>query len=167
MKAEHKRNALLRLKTVRGHLDGVMAMVEREDYCPDLMKQIAALQASLEKVNRVLLQNHLETCVTEAIAAGSGDAKIAELLEALRYTSALTDLRERFDPVPLPSPATFNAPAPPAHRRDAGTPTAAPESAAGSAETGPSAPRARAVAARPTAATSPARPPRRRPDAPR
>ena len=126
MKPDHKRDALLRLKTVRGHLDGVIAMVEREDYCPDLMKQVAALQASLEKVNRVLLQNHLETCVTEAIAAGSGDAKIAELLEALRYTSALTDLRERFDPVPLPAaagatplprPAGTTAPAPPAHHR--------------------------------------------------
>ena len=93
MKPDHKRDALLRLKTVRGHLDGVIAMVDREDYCPDLMKQVAALQASLERVNRVLLQNHLETCVTEAITAGSGDAKIAELLEALRYTSALTDLR--------------------------------------------------------------------------
>ena len=54
MKPDHKRDALLRLKTVRGHLDGVMAMVEREDYCPDLMKQVAALQASLERVNRVL-----------------------------------------------------------------------------------------------------------------
>jgi DNA-binding FrmR family transcriptional regulator len=125
MKPDHKRDALLRLKTVRGHLDGVIAMVEREDYCPDLMKQVAALQASLEKVNRVLLQNHLETCVTEAIAAGSGDAKIAELLVALRYTSALTDLRERFDPVPLPAadsaplprPAGTAGPAPPAHQR--------------------------------------------------
>jgi len=132
MKPEHKRDALLRLKTVRGHLDGVVAMVEREEYCPDLMKQVAALQASLEKVNRVLLQNHLETCVTEAITAGSGDAKIAELLEALRYTSALTDLRERFDPVPLPvadaaplpRPAVSTAPAPPAHQR--GGPGAAP-----------------------------------------
>jgi DNA-binding FrmR family transcriptional regulator len=104
MKPEHKRDALLRLKTVRGHLDGVLAMVEREDYCPDLMKQIAALQASLEKVNRVLLQNHLETCVTEAIASGGGQQKIADLLEALRFTGALTDLRERFDPLPLPAP---------------------------------------------------------------
>ena len=123
MKPDHKRDALLRLKTVRGHLDGVIAMVEREDYCPDLMKQVAALQASLEKVNRVLLQNHLETCVTEAIAAGSGDAKIAELLEALRYTSALTDLRERFDPVPLPAAAgatpcpARRGPPPPRRRR--------------------------------------------------
>jgi DNA-binding FrmR family transcriptional regulator len=113
MKPEHKRDALLRLKTVRGHLDGLLAMVEREDYCPDLMKQVAALQASLEKVNRVLLQNHLETCVTEAIASGGGEQKIAELLDALRFTGALTDLRGRFDALPLPAePRPDPAPAP-------------------------------------------------------
>ena len=98
---EHKRDALLRLKTVRGHMDAVLDMVDRELYCPDLMKQVAALQASLEKVNRVLLQNHLETCVTEAIRSGSGDAKIRELLEALRFNGSLTDFRDRADPLPI------------------------------------------------------------------
>jgi len=102
---EHKRDALLRLKTVRGHLDGVIGMVEQEVYCPDLMKQVAALQASLEKVNRVLLQNHLETCVTEAIQAGGGAEKIRELIEALRYNASLTDFRDRAQPLPLPSEA--------------------------------------------------------------
>jgi DNA-binding FrmR family transcriptional regulator len=48
--ASHKREALQRLKTVRGHIDGVIGMVEDEAYCPDVMKQVAALQASLEKV---------------------------------------------------------------------------------------------------------------------
>jgi DNA-binding FrmR family transcriptional regulator len=90
----HKRDALLRLKTVRGHLDGVIGMVEREVYCPDLMKQVSALQASLEKVNRILLENHLETCVTEAIQAGGGQEKIRELIEALRYNNSLTTFRE-------------------------------------------------------------------------
>jgi DNA-binding FrmR family transcriptional regulator len=102
---QHKREALLRLKTVRGHLDGVIGMVEQEVYCPDLMKQVAAMQASLEKVNRVLLQNHLETCVTEAIQAGGGQEKIAELLEALRYNASLTDFRDRAEPLPLPDDA--------------------------------------------------------------
>lgn len=100
MNQEHKRDALLRLKTVRGHLDGVIRMVEDEVYCPDLMKQVAAAQASLERVNRVLLQNHLETCVTEAIQAGGGKAKIAELIDALRFNGGLTDFRERVAPVP-------------------------------------------------------------------
>src|ERR1700739_1934391 len=99
MNAEHKRDALLRLKTVRGHLDGIVRMVEAATYCPELMKQVAAAQASLERVNRILLQNHLETCVTEAIQAGGGTAKIAELIDALRYNGSLTDFRERAEPL--------------------------------------------------------------------
>jgi CsoR family transcriptional regulator, copper-sensing transcriptional repressor len=99
--ASYKREALLRLKTVRGHVDGVIGMVEDEVYCPDLMKQVAALQASLEKVNRVLLRNHLETCVSEAIRTGQGQEKITELMEALPYNSGLTDFRHQAAPLPL------------------------------------------------------------------
>ena len=106
MDAAHKRDVLLRLKTVRGHLDGVIRLVEAEAYCPDLMKQVAAAQASLERVNRILLQNHLETCVTEAIRAGGGSAKIAELIDALRYNGSLTDFRERAEPLTSPSSDT-------------------------------------------------------------
>jgi CsoR family transcriptional regulator, copper-sensing transcriptional repressor len=103
LNAGHKRDALLRLKTVRGHLDGIIRMVEAETYCPELMKQVAAAQASLERVNRILLQNHLETCVTEAIQAGGGSAKIAELIDALRFNGSLTDFRERAEPLANPS----------------------------------------------------------------
>lgn len=99
MNPDRKKDALLRLKTVRGHLDGVIRMVEAEAYCPELMKQVAAAQASLERVNRILLQNHLETCVTEAIQAGGGSAKITELIEALRFNGSLTDFRERAEPL--------------------------------------------------------------------
>lgn len=95
----YKRDVLLRLKTVRGHLDAVIAMVEREEYCPEVMKQVGAVQASLEKANRVLLANHLETCVSDAIRQGSGQDKIAELLEALPYSSALTDFRYQAEPL--------------------------------------------------------------------
>ena len=55
MQPEHKQSALNRLKTVRGHLDAVIGMVEEERYCPDIMKQVSALQGSLEKVNRLLI----------------------------------------------------------------------------------------------------------------
>ena len=105
MNTAHKRDALQRLKTVRGHLDGVIRLVEAEAYCPDLMKQVAAAQASLERVNRILLQNHLETCVTDAIQAGGGSAKIAELIDALRYNGSLTDFRERAEPLASPPSA--------------------------------------------------------------
>jgi len=99
--ASYQREALLRLKTVRGHIDGVIGMVGDEVYCPDVMKQVAALQASLEKVNRVLLRNHLETCVSEAIRTGQGQEKIAELMEALPFSSGLTDFRHQAAPLPM------------------------------------------------------------------
>ena len=73
-----------------GHLDGVIAMVEDERYCPEIMKQVSALQASLERVNRVLLQNHLETCVSEAVAEGRTAEIVDELLETMKYTAAVT-----------------------------------------------------------------------------
>ena len=90
MKDEHKKAALNRLKTVRGHLDAVLGMVEDERYCPDIMKQVSALQGSLEKVNRVLLQNHVETCVLHAVEEGRSGQIVDELMETLRYTPAVT-----------------------------------------------------------------------------
>ncbi len=83
MKPEHKTGALNRLKTVRGHLDAVITMVEEERYCPEVMKQVSALQGSLERVNRILLQNHLETCVQHAIAQGRTPEIVDEFSTAL------------------------------------------------------------------------------------
>ena len=90
MQEEHKKSALNRLKTVRGHLDGVIAMVQDERYCPDIMKQVSALQGGLEKVNRVLLENHVETCVMHAVDEGRTAQIVDELMETLRYTPAVT-----------------------------------------------------------------------------
>ena len=90
MKPEHKKSAINRLKTVRGHLEAVLGMVEEERYCPDIMKQVSALQSSLERVNRILLQNHLETCVTHAISEGRTAEIVDELMETMKYTAAVT-----------------------------------------------------------------------------
>ena len=90
MKPHHKASALNRLKTVRGHIDAVIAMVEEERYCPDVMKQVSALQGSLEGVNRVMLENHVETCVLHAVEEGRTGQIVEELLETLRYTPAVT-----------------------------------------------------------------------------
>ena len=75
-------------------------MVEDERYCPQIMKQLSALQASLERVNRVLLQNHLETCVPRAIEEGRSEQIVDELLETLKYTAAVTGPAPQLDPGP-------------------------------------------------------------------
>lgn len=85
-----KRDALNRLKTVRGHLDGVIRMLEEDTYCVDVMKQLAAAQSSLERANRVMLHNHLETCFSSAVLGGNGQAAIDELVDAVKFSPALT-----------------------------------------------------------------------------
>jgi CsoR family transcriptional regulator, copper-sensing transcriptional repressor len=85
-----KRDALNRLKTVRGHLDGIIRMVEEDAYCVDLMKQVSAAQASLERVNRLVLKNHLETCFAETVAEGRSQAAVAELVDAVKFNPVLT-----------------------------------------------------------------------------
>jgi len=89
VKLEHKTSALNRLKTVRGHIDAVIRMVEEERYCPEIMKQVSALQGSLEGINRILLRNHVETCVLDHVQAGRSEQVVDELLETLRYTPGL------------------------------------------------------------------------------
>lgn len=85
-----KRDAVNRLKTVRGHLDAIIRMLEDDAYCVDVMKQLSATQASLERANRVMLHNHLETCFSEAVLAGRGSAAIEELVEAVKFNPVLT-----------------------------------------------------------------------------
>ena len=85
-----KRDALNRLKTVRGHLDGIIRMIDEDAYCVDLMKQLSATQSSLERVNRLILRNHLETCFSEAVTEGRGQAAVEELVDAIKFNPALT-----------------------------------------------------------------------------
>jgi CsoR family transcriptional regulator, copper-sensing transcriptional repressor len=59
--------ALTRLKIAAGHLGGVIRMVEQDAYCIDVIRQIQAVQAALNKVSAAILENHLNSCVTTAI----------------------------------------------------------------------------------------------------
>jgi DNA-binding FrmR family transcriptional regulator len=56
-----------RLKSIEGHVRGVQKMVEEGAYCIDIVNQINAIQAALQKVNVLVLDQHLHTCVTTAI----------------------------------------------------------------------------------------------------
>jgi DNA-binding FrmR family transcriptional regulator len=60
-------DTLKRLKTVEGHLRGVIRMVEQDAYCIDVIRQIQAVEAALNKVSAGILENHLNSCVTTAI----------------------------------------------------------------------------------------------------
>jgi CsoR family transcriptional regulator, copper-sensing transcriptional repressor len=60
-------NTLRRLKTIEGHLRGVIRMVEQDEYCIDVIRQIQAVEAALNKVSSQILENHLNSCVITAI----------------------------------------------------------------------------------------------------
>jgi DNA-binding FrmR family transcriptional regulator len=67
MKEELKAKVLVRLKSIEGHVRGVHRMVEEDVYCIDIIKQTLAVQSAIAKVNTLILEGHLETCVTTAI----------------------------------------------------------------------------------------------------
>src|SRR5882762_10866486 len=90
MKEQHQRSVVNRLRTARGHLDAVLRMVDEDAYCPDVMKQLSAVQGQLEVANRLVLRNHLETCVAAAMVAGRTEEIVDELLEALRFDRVST-----------------------------------------------------------------------------
>jgi len=73
--------ALRRLKTVEGHLRGVIRMVEEDAYCIDVIRQIQAIDAALNKVSAQILENHLNSCVITAIKGNNAKEREKVLKE--------------------------------------------------------------------------------------
>ena len=80
------RKSLVRLSRIEGQVRGVARMIEDDRYCIDVLTQIRALRAALDKVEQEVLSHHLEHCVADAFAAGSERdrrTKIDELIKVL------------------------------------------------------------------------------------
>lgn len=98
---DYHRKVTNRLKTARGHLDGIIRMVEDDAWCPDIMKQLAAVQGMLEGTSREVFRHHLESHVADAIRDGRGDEIVDELMETLKYDKrVLRPLPADVDPRP-------------------------------------------------------------------
>ncbi len=76
-----KQNALKRLKYIEGHLGGVRRMIEQDIYCVVVLKQTFAARRALQKLESVLLEGHLNSCVIEGVKAGREEDVLGELLE--------------------------------------------------------------------------------------
>ncbi|MFQ5860704.1 MAG: metal-sensitive transcriptional regulator [Dehalococcoidia bacterium] len=76
-----KQEALKRLNYIDGHLSGVRRMVEEEKYCVDILKQTFAVRRAIERVESLLLEGHLQTCVVEGVRNGRDQQVLQELLE--------------------------------------------------------------------------------------
>ena len=72
-----------RLRRIEGQVRGIQKMVEEDRYCIDVLTQVNATRAALESVALVLLADHTEGCVADAIRSGDGREKVTELNEAI------------------------------------------------------------------------------------
>lgn len=79
-----KKGIVHRLQIARGHMDKVLSMVEKDAYCIDVVHQSMAIQAALKKVDELVLENHLKTCVADSIKNGDSKDVIGEVMEVLQ-----------------------------------------------------------------------------------
>jgi DNA-binding FrmR family transcriptional regulator len=97
-RSEYKQKLLARLKTVEGHVRGVQRMVEDDTYCIDLLTQTRAIRQALLKIDTMILENHLNTCVTTALRSEQPDERervLRELLHVFDATRGTNDGRDR------------------------------------------------------------------------
>ena len=76
---EVKNDALKRLSYIEGHLSGIRKMLEEDKYCVDVLKQTYAVRRAIEKMESLLLEGHLQSCVVEGIQTGRAEEIVAEL----------------------------------------------------------------------------------------
>ncbi|MBP6472892.1 MAG: metal-sensitive transcriptional regulator [Chloroflexi bacterium] len=84
-----KKAVTQRLASAAGHIKGIERMVNDDVYCIDIIQQIQAVQAALSKVNTLMLDNHLHTCVTSAIR-GDDPAERERMLQEITNVFEVT-----------------------------------------------------------------------------
>ena len=82
-----KQDLLLRFNRLNGQITGISQMVEDERYCPEVLTQLSAAIAALEKIGYMLLRDHVKHCVADGINAGEGDAYLDELVATIKRFS--------------------------------------------------------------------------------
>ena len=79
--SEAKSDALKRLSYIEGHLSGIRKMLEEDKYCVDVLKQTYAVRRAIEKMESILLEGHLQTCVVDGIKKGREEQVVGELTD--------------------------------------------------------------------------------------
>ena len=86
MREDQRQAVLKRLSYIEGHIGGIRKMIEEDKYCVDILRQTYAVRKALEKMEAIVLEGHLRTCVPEGIKGDREEAVIQELLQL--YTIA-------------------------------------------------------------------------------
>lgn len=80
---ESRQRIVNRLARIEGHIRGVKSMIQENRPCPDVLVQVAAVRGALDRVARIILDEHLTQCIARAAEAGNIEAEIEELKAAL------------------------------------------------------------------------------------
>lgn len=105
---DRKKEIIDRLKSVEGHIRGVQRMVEEDKYCIDLLKQTLAVQGAIDKLNALILERHLEGCVTTAMRSEDPRERarvIGELLPLFQGGTSLAWNRQLAELAEMPDNA--------------------------------------------------------------
>ena len=87
MQPTTSKEALKRLNYIEGHLGGIRRMIEEDTYCVDVLKQTYAVRRAIEKMEGLLLDAHLHSCVIEGIRDGRDQQVVDELLDLYELAS--------------------------------------------------------------------------------
>jgi len=82
--AKDKDSLLARMRKIEGQAKGIQQMIEDGRYCIDIVQQLTALSAAADEVSLLILENHIEGCVADAINEKRGEAHIKELIATIR-----------------------------------------------------------------------------------
>jgi len=74
------------LARIEGQVRGIARMIEREEYCVDILQQTAALRAAVDALSILVLEDHVQGCVRTAAEAGQADGYVEEVIDVVRRT---------------------------------------------------------------------------------
>ena len=91
---DDKKKLRVRLRRIGGQVDAIGRMIDNDEYCVDILMQLSAATGALGKVGQLILENHLRTCVQEAITEGNKsdrEEKLQELVDLFRKYASVID----------------------------------------------------------------------------
>jgi len=84
MKTDAKKESIRRIKIIEGHVRKIREMVEKDEYCPNILLQTSAVSSALKRVDEIILDSHLYTCVMPALRNSKTEEPIKEILEVFK-----------------------------------------------------------------------------------
>jgi CsoR family transcriptional regulator, copper-sensing transcriptional repressor len=88
---ESKEDMLKRLRRIEGQVRGIQKMIEEEKYCADILTQVAAVRAAINKVGSIILEKHSMTCIQNAVSQEDKEKAISELAKTMQSFMKFSD----------------------------------------------------------------------------